>query len=181
MSDEVNRGRPTSWLFNRLSSVKQHARSSSHISTLNEQVASDTSTLQLYDVHQPLTGAELMDEDEDFNTTDVLEDQQEFDTAHDSNVVAGNQQQSKTSDDWLLKINTDFLHAPRSIDELKEHGFDDESKSPIFFWHEHENPGKGAQFLTAKAFELPVDAVTIEEAQFSLTITSLLLQLTETQ
>ena len=34
---------------------------------MNEQVASDTSALQLYDVHQPLTGAELMDEDEDFN------------------------------------------------------------------------------------------------------------------
>ena len=64
---------------------------------------------------------------------------------------------------------------------MEEHGSDEESKSPIFFWHEHENPGKGAQFLTAKAFELPVDEVTIEEAQFTLTITSLLLQLTETQ
>ena len=68
-----------------------------------------------------------------------------------------------------------------SINDINQHGFTTNSHSPKFYWCEHHSPGTGPRNLTAKAFCLLVDEVTTEEACFSLTITSLLLQLTKEQ
>ena len=68
-----------------------------------------------------------------------------------------------------------------SINDIKQHGFATNSHSPEFYWCEHHFPGTGSRNLTAKAFSLLVDEVTTEEARFSLTISSLLLQLTKEQ
>ena len=67
------------------------------------------------------------------------------------------------------------------INDIKQHGFTTSSHSPEFYWCEHHFPGTGPRNLTAKAFSLLVDEVTTEEAHFSLTISSLLLQLTKEQ
>ena len=68
-----------------------------------------------------------------------------------------------------------------SLSELKDHGFDSDSNAPVFYWSEHQFPGSGVRNLTANAFSLPIHQVTNEEARFSLTISSLLIQLTESQ
>ena len=68
-----------------------------------------------------------------------------------------------------------------SLSELKDHGFDSDSNAPAFYWSKHQLPGSGVRNLTAKAFSLPTQQVTNEEARFSLTISSLLIQLTESQ
>ena len=68
-----------------------------------------------------------------------------------------------------------------SLSELKDHGFDSDSNAPVFYWSEHQLPGSGVRNLTANAFSLPTQQVTNEEARFSLTISSLLIQLTESQ
>ena len=68
-----------------------------------------------------------------------------------------------------------------SLSELKDHGFDSDSNAPAFYWSEHQFPGSGVRNLTANAFSLPIDQVTNEEARFSLTISSLFMQLTESQ
>ena len=73
-----------------------------------------------------------MDDDDDFITSDLLlEDSQEMDSAQDDGTTG--HPRSKTAEDWILHINHDLLHAPRSVDDLREHGFADESKSPNFF------------------------------------------------
>ena len=66
-----------------------------------------------------------------------------------------------------------------SINDIKQHGFITISHSPNFYWCEHHFPGTGPRNLTAKEFSLFVDEVTTEEVHFSLTISSLLLQLTK--
>ena len=68
-----------------------------------------------------------------------------------------------------------------SLNELKDHGFDHDSNAPAFYWSEHNLPGSGVRNLTAKAFSLHTEQVLNEEARFSLTISNLLIQLTESQ
>ena len=68
-----------------------------------------------------------------------------------------------------------------SLSELEDHGFDSDSNAPAFYWSEHQLPGSGVRDLTAKAFSLHTQQVTNEEARFSLTISSLLIQLTKSQ
>ena len=68
-----------------------------------------------------------------------------------------------------------------SLSELKDHGFDSDSNAPAFYWSRHQLPGSGVRNLTANAFSLPTQQVTNEEARFLLTISSLLIQLTESQ
>ena len=68
-----------------------------------------------------------------------------------------------------------------SLNELKDHGFDHDSNAPAFYWSEHNVPGSGVRNLTAKAFSLHTDQVSNAEARFSLTISNLLIQLTESQ
>ena len=68
-----------------------------------------------------------------------------------------------------------------SLNELKDHGFDPDSNAPAFYWSEHNLSGSGVRNLTAKAFSLPTELVSNTEAQFSLTISNLLIQLTESQ
>ena len=68
-----------------------------------------------------------------------------------------------------------------SLNELKYHGFDDDSNAPAFYWSEHNVPGSGVRNLTAKAFSLHTEQVSNAEARFSLTISNLLIQLTESQ
>ena len=63
-----------------------------------------------------------------------------------------------------------------SLNELKDHGFDPDSNAPSFYWSEHKFSGSGVRNLTAKAFPLHT-----EEAWFSLTISNLLIQLTESK
>ena len=68
-----------------------------------------------------------------------------------------------------------------SLNELNYHGFDPDSNAPAFYWSEHKLSGSGVRNLTAKAFSLPTEQVSNAEAWFSLTISNLLIQLTESQ
>ena len=68
-----------------------------------------------------------------------------------------------------------------SLNELKDHGFHHDSNAPAFYWSDHNMPGSGVRNLTAKAFSLHTEQVSNAEAQFSLTISNLLIQLTESQ
>ena len=68
-----------------------------------------------------------------------------------------------------------------SLNELKDHGFDHDSNAPAFYWSEHKLPGSGVRNLTAKAFSLHTEQVSNAEARFSLRISNLLIQLTESQ
>ena len=68
-----------------------------------------------------------------------------------------------------------------SLNELKYHGFDPDSNAPAFYWSEHQLSGSGVRNLTAKAFSLHTKQVSNAEAWFSLTISNLLIQLTESQ
>ena len=68
-----------------------------------------------------------------------------------------------------------------SLNELKYHGFDPDSNAPAFYWSEHKLSGSGVRNLTAKAFSLHTEQVSNAEAWFSLTISNLLVQLTESQ
>ena len=67
------------------------------------------------------------------------------------------------------------------LNELKDHGFDHDSNAPAVYWSEHNVPGSGVRNLTAKAFSLHTEKVSNAEARFSLTISNLLIQLTESQ
>ena len=64
---------------------------------------------------------------------------------------------------------------------MKYHGFDPDSNAPAFYWSEHQLSGSGVRHLTAKAFSLHTEQVSIAEAWCSLTISNLLIQLTELQ
>ena len=68
-----------------------------------------------------------------------------------------------------------------SLNELKNHGFDHDSNAPAFYWSEHKLPGSGVRNLTTKAFSLHTEQVSNAEARFSLTISNLLIQITESQ
>ena len=68
-----------------------------------------------------------------------------------------------------------------SLKELKDHGFDPDSNAPAFYWSEHKLSGSGVRNLTAKAFSLHTEQVSSAEAWFSLTISNLLIQVTESQ
>ena len=68
-----------------------------------------------------------------------------------------------------------------SLNELKDHGFDPDSNAPAFYWSEHKLSGSGVRNLTAKAFSLHTEQVSNAEAWFSLSISNLLIQLTESQ
>ena len=68
-----------------------------------------------------------------------------------------------------------------SLNELKDHGFDPDSNAPGFYWSEHKLSGSGVRNLTTKAFSLRTEQVSNAEAWFSLTISNLLIQLTESQ
>ena len=68
-----------------------------------------------------------------------------------------------------------------SLNELKDHGFDPDSNAPAFYWSEHKLSGSGVRNLTTKAFPLHTEQVSNAEAWFSLTISNLLIQLTESQ
>ena len=72
-------------------------------------------------------------------------------------------------------------HTLKSLNELKNHGFDPESNAPEFYWSEHKLSGSGVRNLTAKAFSPHTEQVSNAEARFSLTISQLLIQLTESQ
>ena len=70
---------------------------------------------------------------------------------------------------WIYEAARNAGEEVKSIDDLRNRGFDKDSASPDFYWHEHHLPGKGAQFLTAKAFQIEnVDDVSQEEARFTL-------------
>ena len=68
-----------------------------------------------------------------------------------------------------------------SLSELIDHGNDNESHAPAFYWSEHQLPGSGIKNLTVKAFSLHNQQVNNEETRFSLTVSSLLIQWTESQ
>ena len=68
-----------------------------------------------------------------------------------------------------------------SLNELKYHGFDPNSNAPAFYWSDHLLSGSGVRNLAAKAFSLHTEQVSNAEASFSLTISNLLIQLTESQ
>ena len=59
-------------------------------------------------------------------------------------------------------------HTLKSLNELKNHGFDPESNAPEFYWSEHKLSGSGVRNLTAKAFSLHTEQVSNAEARFSL-------------
>ena len=68
-----------------------------------------------------------------------------------------------------------------SIDDLRELGFHKESKTPVFLHHELTEKGFGIRYLTGKAFNVNPKAVNNDEAKFCLELSSLLVQLTDTQ
>jgi hypothetical protein len=67
------------------------------------------------------------------------------------------------------------------IDFTNQCGFDKESKAPAFYEFLYANEGKGAQYLTAKAFTVDVEKVSVAEARFALLMAMLLCQLTQAQ
>jgi len=64
------------------------------------------------------------------------------------------------------------------LEQIKRCGFSKESNSPNYFIQEQEYPGKGAKYLTAKAYNLQVEDVTMEEIHFTFSMASLLCNLT---
>ena len=68
-----------------------------------------------------------------------------------------------------------------SEDTLRSMGFADGSKSPSFIWQNMRANGHGLKYLTSKAFGLQPDEVTWEEAQFSVLMSSLLIELSGNQ
>ena len=68
-----------------------------------------------------------------------------------------------------------------SLNELKDHGFDPDSNAPAFYWSEHKLSGSGVRNLTPKEFSLHTEQISNAEAWISLTISNLLIQLTESQ
>ena len=68
-----------------------------------------------------------------------------------------------------------------SLNEVKDQGFDPDSNAPAFYWSEHKLSGSGVRNLTAKAFSLHTEQVSNAQAWFSLAISNLLIQLTESQ
>ena len=83
--------------------------------------------------------------------------------------------------DSITNDPTESPDLPPSKEMLSKLGFDPDSKSPEFFSFEQQYPGCGAAYLTAKAFQLPVEEIKEDEARFSLVISSLLVQLTGKQ
>ena len=90
-------------------------------------------------------------------------------------------------DDWLppetdesQQVQDNSSTIP-SIDELRCLGFHKESKTPVFLHHELTEKGLGIRYLTAKAFNVNPNAVNKDEAKFCLELSSLLVQLTDTQ
>ena len=78
----------------------------------------------------------------------------------------------------FAKNNTDIGRDLESLEDLETIcSFPKGSKSPAFYWYEHENPGLGFKYLITKAFQMQEDARTITdgEAQFTSTICNLLL------
>jgi hypothetical protein len=85
----------------------------------------------------------------------------------------------------FTSCNDDNFHeaaATPKIDFVNNCGFAEHSKSPAFYEFVHSNGvGMGAQYLTAKAFDVPVNTISLAEARFSLLMAKLLCQLTKTQ
>ena len=87
---------------------------------------------------------------------------------------------------WL-KQRLEQSNGPRfTADTLEsirgdEGNFHSESKSPEYYFFERHDPGKGAKYLTAKAFGLSPDDITEDEAMFSLRITKFLGELSTAQ
>ena len=84
-----------------------------------------------------------------------------------------------------LETNSQFIgnalhNGPMEID-LKQLGFDENSKTPIFLKHEMTKPGFGARYLVGKAYGVDPNAISSEEAYFCLSLSSLLVQLTDKQ
>ena len=68
-----------------------------------------------------------------------------------------------------------------SRNKLKDHGFENDSNAAAFYWSKHQMPVSGVRNLTAKAFSLHTEQVLNAESRFSLTVSNLLIQLTESQ
>jgi hypothetical protein len=84
--------------------------------------------------------------------------------------------------DWIHNLDVKVGEEATSIGDLQSCGFDEKSNSPAYYFFEMQNPGQGAQYLTAKAFSLrSAEEVTVEEAQYSLLMSRLLTQMTQKQ
>ena len=78
-----------------------------------------------------------------------------------------------------IHTNEDF--ELKSLDQLSSLGFASGSKSPQFIWDSLKGHGSGLKSLTARAFAVPLDKVTLQESEFSILLSSLLIELTERQ
>lgn len=102
------------------------------------------------------------------------------DDINESNVF-DNINEAVETNQGNYKHNEDEARKKDFANQLKECGFDKDSKSPAYYAFLNKNEGMGAQYLTAKAFSVDVTLVTEEEATFSLLMANLLCQLTNAQ
>jgi hypothetical protein len=85
-------------------------------------------------------------------------------------------------EDWLLKLgkNQELGREPTNLKDLKHHaGFSELSNSPEYYWEEHKHQGFGLKHLVAKAWGKEPEEISDEEASFTLSLSTLLLKLTE--
>ena len=73
-----------------------------------------------------------------------------------------------------------FGTIPRESD-LFELGFESTSNTPAYLHYEYQEKGLGARYLTAKAFGVNPNQVSLDEAKFCLQICTLLIGMTEKQ
>jgi hypothetical protein len=111
----------------------------------------------------------LHDDDDSTDTADVS--------------VRGDGANANDEQDWLLKLGEtiELGRDPLSLTDLKQNaGFHESSSSPEYYWEEHKKPGQGMKHLIAKAYSIAdVEDITDGEANFTLTLCTLLLKLTE--
>lgn len=128
-------GRPAG-IYQNIRSVRQHFNSSTHrlSEPLRQTLEDNVDQTEM-----------IIDGDENNNTN--------------NQTIENNTVNSAESIDNQVSVT-----AGKRIDFVNKCGFDRESKSPAYYEFVNSNEGKGAQYLTAKAFSVDVKKVTPEEA-----------------
>jgi hypothetical protein len=116
--------------------------------------------------------------------TDSDEPMLQLDVISPSRIISKNvviKEETTEIQDWMLSTL-----GPRSTDQVSKESlqnvFCKDSTSPPFYHYESSNPGFGAHFLVASAFDITdPKSVSMEEVKFSLNMAGLLSRLTENE
>ena len=89
--------------------------------------------------------------------------------------------QTNRKGDWLTSFSQPLGAPAITLEAIQNAGsFPPGSKSPQFYFHEAQQPGQGAKYLTSVAFNVEATEVAKEEAEFHLRMTKFLTRLTKT-